>query len=121
MRQYSDSKNKMDEYIHHFDAHSSPKIKKKLESAARDYGQQVPDKLEKLKDENLNLKRHQVELDNDVKIISTQLKRMIEQLKSDKIVSGKAAHFERQLDSLIEEQVKLQEQELTLVKKVRTA
>ena len=39
----------------------------------KDYGGQVPDKLEKLKDENLNLKHHQVELETDVKVISTQL------------------------------------------------
>jgi undecaprenyl pyrophosphate synthase len=63
-----------------------------------------------LKDENLNLKRHQQELENDVKIISTQLRRMVEQLKSDKIIVGKAAHFERQLDELIEQQVLLKDQ-----------
>lgn len=79
----------------------------------------MPDKLEKLKDENLNLKRHQVELESEVKVISTQLQRMIGQLKSDKIIIGKAAHFEKQLDSLIEEQVSLKEQEMTLMKRVQ--
>ena len=79
----------------------------------------MPDKLEKLKDENLNLKRHQVELESEVKVISTQLQRMIGQLKSDKIIIGKAAHFEKQLDSLIEEQVSLKEQETTLMKRVQ--
>ena len=46
---------------------------------------------------------------------------MIGQLKSDKIIIGKAAHFEKQLDSLIEEQVSLKEQEMNLMKKVQQA
>jgi hypothetical protein len=50
--------------------HNSPKIKKRIVSIQKDY-QPVPDKLEKLKDENLNLKRHQVELESEVKVIST--------------------------------------------------
>jgi len=45
---------------------------------------------------------------------------MIEQLKSDKVLPGKAAQFEKELDSLIEEQVKLKEDELSLMKKVKT-
>ena len=44
---------------------------------------------------------------------------MIGQLKSDKIIIGKAAHFEKKLDSLIEEQVSLKEQEMNLMKKVQ--
>ena len=118
---YAESKGKMDEYLHHMDRHNSPKIRRKQEANSKDQGMKVPDKLERLKDENLNLKRHQQELENDVKIISTQLRRMVEQLKSDKIIVGKAAHFERQLDELIEQQVQLKDQEMQLVKKVRAA
>ncbi len=44
-----------------------------------------------------------MELETDVKVISTQLKRMVKQLNTDKIIVGKAAHFEKQLDQLIEE------------------
>lgn len=44
---------------------------------------------------------------------------MIDQLKSDKILPGKAAQFEKELDTLIEEQVKLKEDELSLMKKVK--
>jgi hypothetical protein len=44
---------------------------------------------------------------------------MIEQLKSDKVLPGKAAQFEKELDGLIEEQVKLKEDELSLMKKVK--
>lgn len=45
----------------------------------------------------------------------------MDNLKSDKIIVGKAAHFEKQMDGLIEEQVKLKEEELSLMKKVKTA
>lgn len=121
MGEYQRKKDKMDAYIDEFDKHQSPKIKRRQDQIKKDYGQQVPDKLERLKDENLNLKRHQGDLETDVKVISTQLKRMIEQLKSDKIIVGKAAHFEKTLDSLIEEQVTLQEQGLGLMKKVKSA
>jgi hypothetical protein len=34
-------------------------------------------------------------LDTDIKIISTQLRRMVEQLKGDKLILGKANHFEK--------------------------
>ena len=46
---------------------------------------------------------------------------MIKQLQSDKIIVGKAAVFEKQLDELINEQVKLKESEITLMKKVKSA
>ena len=69
--EYQAKKEKMDSYLNEFDKHYSPKIKKRQDSIKKDYGQQVPDKLERLKDENLNLKRHQVDLEGDVKVIST--------------------------------------------------
>ena len=70
--------------------HNSPKIKRKALNASKDLGLAVPDKLELLKDQNLHLKRHQQDLDTDIKIISTQLRRMVEQLKGDKLILGKA-------------------------------
>jgi hypothetical protein len=39
--------------------------------ATKDYGQGVPDRLEQLKDQNHHLKRHQGELDTEIKLIST--------------------------------------------------
>ena len=46
---------------------------------------------------------------------------MVEQLKGDKLILGKANHFEKQLDDLIENQVKLKEDEQNLMKKVKVA
>lgn len=46
---------------------------------------------------------------------------MIEQLKSDKLVTGRVAGFEKQLDGLIEEQIFLKEEESKLIKKVKVA
>lgn len=46
---------------------------------------------------------------------------MIEQLKSDKLVTGRVAGFEKQLDGLIEEQIYLKEEETKLIKKVKVA
>lgn len=40
----------------------------------------MPDKLERLRDDNINLKKHKQDLETDVKIISTQLQRMIKTL-----------------------------------------
>ncbi len=51
--------------------YNSPKIKRKALNASKDMGLAVPDKLELLKDQNLGLKRHQQDLDTDIKIIST--------------------------------------------------
>ena len=60
-------------------------------------------------------------METDIKIIQTQLQRQIKQLQSDKIIVGRAAVFEKQLDELIEEQVKLKETEMNLMKKVKIA
>ena len=46
---------------------------------------------------------------------------MVEQLKGDKLILGKANHFEKQLDDLIEKQVSLKEDEQFLMKKVKVA
>lgn len=118
---YVRQKEKMKANMREFDKHQSPKIKKRLTQISKDQSQKVPDKLERLRDENLNLKMHKTGLESDVKIIQTQLQRQIKQLQSDKIITGKAAVFEKQLDELIEEQVKLKETEHGLMKKVKTA
>lgn len=118
---YANARSKLKEAADHFDHHSSPKIKRKAMAATKDHGAAPPDKLEQLKDQNYHLKRRQGELDTDIKIISTQLRRMIDQLKGDKQISGRAVQFEKQLDSLIEDQFHLKEEEQSLMKKVRTA
>lgn len=118
---FSAQKNKMNDIMDKSMKYNSPKIKRKALNASKDMGLAVPDKLELLKDQNLGLKRHQQDLDTDIKIISTQLRRMVEQLKGDKLILGKANHFEKQLDDLIENQVKLKEDEQNLMKKVKTA
>lgn len=66
--------------IAEFDKHQSPKIKKRLTQISKDQSQKVPDKLERLRDENLNLKRNKTELESDIKIIQTHLQRQIKQL-----------------------------------------
>ena len=53
------------------------------------------------------------------KYFGTKVPDKLEQLKSDKVLPGKAAQFEKELDGLIEEQVKLKEDELSLMKKVK--
>ena len=58
LEDYNSSKKKMDSYIDKMERTHSPKIERRLKQVAKDYGGQVPDKLEKLKDENLNLKSH---------------------------------------------------------------
>ena len=75
---YAEARTKMHEAAEHFDHHGSPKIKRKAAAATKDYGQGPPDKLEQLKDNNHQLKRHQGELDTEIKMISTQLRRMID-------------------------------------------
>lgn len=64
-RDYIDKKEKLESYISHMDDHASPKIKRKIRSAANNTNQ-PPDRLERLRDDNLNLKRHRTELESDV-------------------------------------------------------
>lgn len=68
---YADARDKMYDAVDHFDHHESPKIRRKQMEATKDYGQGVPDRLEQLKDQNHHLKRHQGELDTEIKLIST--------------------------------------------------
>ena len=119
---YSDKKLKMMKSLEHREEHYSPKIIKKVQRVSKDNQNIIqPDKLENLKDENLHLKKKQVDLVSEIKVISTQLRRMTERLKSDKIMPGKSAQFEKDLDYLIEEQVNLKDQKLELMKKVKIA
>ena len=90
-------------------------------SSAKKRPDVAPDKLERLKDENLALKRNQTEMQNEIKVISTKLKRLTEQLKSDKGSTAGAVKFEKALDSVIEEQVNLQNESQSLMKKVKNA
>jgi hypothetical protein len=78
--------------LEHFDHHYDPKIRKKVAVSNADLNADAsyfPDKLEILKDQNLKLKSHHKELEEQVKIIATKLKRQITQLKKDRIVGGK--------------------------------
>lgn len=89
---YSDKKLKMMKSLEHREEHYSPKIIKKVQRVSKDNQNIIqPDKLENLKDENLHLKKKQVDLVSEIKVISTQLRRMTERLKSDKIMPGKSA------------------------------
>jgi len=82
----------------------------------------APDKLEQLKDQNINLKSTQKDLEEQVKFIEVKLRRQINQLKKDRLVGGKGtftAQFETDLESLIEENLKLEDEETQLMAKVR--
>lgn len=68
---FNATKTRMNEMMDHDTKHNSPKIKRKAMAASKDLGLAVPDKLELLKDQNLHLKRHQQDLDTEIKIIST--------------------------------------------------
>ena len=116
---YQDNVNKMNDMIDKDARNHSPKMKRKALNASKDLGQAVPDKFELLKDQNIHLKRKYHDLETDIKLISTQLRRQIELLKGDKLILGKANSFEKQLDDLIENQVKLKEDEQVLMKKVK--
>ncbi len=61
-------------YLDHFDHHYDPKIKHKI-AASIDDTSHFPDKLEVLKDQNMKLKSKQKDLEEQVKIIATKLKR----------------------------------------------
>jgi hypothetical protein len=80
---------------------------------------QVPDRLEKLKDDNIHLKKQRHALEGEVRVVSAKLRRLADQLKHDKALpSGAkgAAEFEKNLDGLIEEHFQLKDTELTLMK-----
>lgn len=81
-----------------------------------------PDKLEILRNENIQLKSKQRDLEGQVKIIATKLKRQINQLKKDRLVGDKSkltAQFDKDIDKLIEDNIKLQDEENDLVKKIK--
>lgn len=78
-----------------------------------------------LRETNTHLKNHGLELEDEVKLIATKLKRQIAQLKKDKLVQrgGGTANIDAQLDAMIEENFNLQEEEralLTAVKKLQS-
>jgi len=82
----------------------------------------VEDKMKRIPDlkfENDQLKKRKAELEQDVKTIATQLKRRINNLKRDRLV-GKGGSLTEKLDfnidGLIDENVRLQEMEQTLIK-----
>ena len=114
-REWNKARAKIDENEDHFERHWSPKVKKRRDEIKRDQNYTIPDKLEVLKDENIQLKKHKVELETDIKVIGTQLQRMIRMLNSDKVLASK------ELDNLIEEQIRLREEELNLNKRVKNA
>ena len=92
---YQDNVNKMNDMIDKDARNHSPKMKRKALNASKDLGQAVPDKFELLKDQNIHLKRKYHDLETDIKLISTQLRRQIELLKGDKLILGKANSFEK--------------------------
>lgn len=103
------------------DRFEEPSLKSKSYTIKKDLNIDEPDKVERLKDENSQLKKKQNELQNKVKVISTQLKRMVSRLGSDGMVAGRSAEFDRQIDALVEQQVKLKEEQIDLTKKVKVA
>ena len=46
---------------------------------------------------------------------------MVSRLGSDGMVAGRSAEFEKQIDGLVEEQVRLKEDQIDLTKKVKVA
>lgn len=46
---------------------------------------------------------------------------MVSRLGQDGMVAGRSAEFEKQIDALVEEQVKLKEEQIDLTKKVKVA
>ena len=46
---------------------------------------------------------------------------MIKQLHSDKIVRGNATGFQKELDDLVEEQIRLKAEEIKMMKKVKSS
>lgn len=99
-----------------------PQLKARSSAVKVDLGISDPDKVERLKDQNIHLKKKQQDLQNKVKVISTQLKRMVTRLNQDGMVAGQqSADFDKQIDGLIEEQVRLKEEQMDLSKKVRVA
>ena len=84
-----------------------------------------PDQVETLKDENINLKNRQKDLESEITQIATKFKRQINMLKKDRVVKAggprsKLTHqFEEEFDKLIEENTKLQSQERELMDKVK--
>ena len=119
----------MEEGIRKFDRHFSPEVKNKASRAAKGAGMSskslFPDQLETLKDENINLKNRQKDLESEIKIIATKFTRQINMLKKDRFVKAggsrsKVTHqFEEEFDKLIEENTKLQTQEKELMDKVK--
>ena len=82
---YRQSVKKMDDNTRHFCHHYDPKIRKKACASSNcncNSGKaNFPDKLEVLKDQNIHLKTNKKDLEEQVKIIATKLKRQIRQLK----------------------------------------
>lgn len=116
----------MNTNICHFHHHYDPKIQKKACASSNcncKSGKALyPDKLELLKDQNIHLKNTKRDLEEQVKIIATKLRRQINQLKKDRLVGGKntvTAQFEEDLDKLIEANIKLQDEEKALMTKVK--
>ena len=105
------------------------KIKKKAKAAAKSTGLTTkalfPDRLETLKDDNMQLKATQRELESEIKIIATKFKRQINLLKKERLVGQTGQRntitmqFENEFNSLVEENNRLQMNESDLMEKVR--
>lgn len=80
-----------------------------------------PDKYEILRDENIYLKTQHKQLEEQIKLIAVKLKRQVTQIKQER--SGHKTHFsaefEKDLDKLIEENIRLQEEERVLTDKIK--
>jgi predicted nucleic acid-binding Zn-ribbon protein len=101
----------------HFEHQTEPKVLRKVP----DRGNTRPDKYEVLQDENKQLKTQQNQLELQVQQISTRLMRQINQLNSSKVVGGRSAmtkNFEKDLESLIDQNLRLEHEENELRAKV---
>lgn len=124
---YDQNVRKMNENIDHYCHHYDQRIKKKICAGSncncRDSKLLRPDKLEVLRDENIHLKSRKKDLEEKVKIIATKLKRQINTLRKDRLVGGGkssvSAMLEEDLDRLIEENIRLQDEESILMAKVK--
>lgn len=107
--------NRMDpeKYAEQSEKHYRPKVMRKAARAEADFGPIFPDKLEQAKSQNIMLKAHQIEMETDIKLMQTQMSRLLTRLKS-----GGGAKYEKDIDRLVEEQVRLDQENTLMNKKI---
>jgi chromosome segregation ATPase len=83
---------------------------------------QETDRYEQLREENTDLKKRHKQLEEEIRQVAVKLKRQVQQIKSDRAgqKSAKLAPgFSEDLDKLIEENLRLQEEERQLTASIK--